>query len=506
VSSRCTLTQDEATLNQPARRLTPSPRASRKKNSVEVDTLAAGDVPGVSIELRDVIHMALNTTIVIPQGAVSSRIIAHVKYPLNVMNLRLALYGANQSNALVEGYGSPLKSSDGTFQGQALLMVPLSKTLQPGVYYLMTLVSNVLPLHRNQIYCLPMDWRLDLSALELPSGSGRTPRSPAPTARKRPSLVDVIPRSVEGLDRSDSLSITFVLSVEAAMAMSSSSHFATLQRVDDGTFQLPSSQYFTDTNTFTVVFSGSTLQWGTVYRLTLDGSRLQSAATGETYDVSAFDATDGTELTYSTATCGCLGGFCVPGGGCQCTEPSGEYCSLCSAGFQLSQHAVDVGVGSLHTRRRICEPIPSTTPAPHRRITPAPFHPTAAPSHTSHPRTAAPPTPVPPAPTTEEANKGQQTDGTDSARPPLRSLRYALAYAAVALLLLYTLTFVFRYRNLVRRNIVNRNPFRTGTGVNDVDEHDIRGSNHHEADRMMHGVRVFGANTAAATLSEEDDD
>lgn len=451
------LTQDEATLNAPRHHhITPAPRAPSDAERRMV-AAALGDIPGVTVELRDTINMNVNTTVVIPQGTLGARVVAHVRYPLNAMNLRLALFGDNQTEAIMEGIGLPTAARDGLYQAEAVLSLPADKSLTPGTYHVVLLESNVLPFHWRQLYCIPVQWTVELTAAQYPDTT-----SPPSTPPPKPRVLDVYPRHQTNLDRSDPLELTFVLSEEASMVLHRESAFVVLQRDDNGAQLWPSSQYFADTDKFVVVFGVGTLEWGTAYHVVFNTNAVHTARTGTPYDVSTWESDS--SLTYSTATCGCTGGFCVAGGGCQCAEPNGERCNTCAKGYRISARSVVVGTGSLAATHRICELAPTSAPtqrltsSPPTRRVPLPPRTTPAPTKS----TAAPITSpdVPPSSPAEDPAKS----AGEAPQPPLRTLRYVLAYCALALMVFYTIQFSLRFRSRAKRSLLGNNPFRRQEG------------------------------------------
>jgi hypothetical protein len=434
--------------------------------------LAAGDIPGVSDEVKAEVDELFNATFVIPAGTKGGRIMSHVKYPLNFVNLRTALYGNNQTSALDEGLGSPMVSSDGMYQAASLIQLT-SKTLGPGTYTIVFMVDNALPLGKRQVFCLPFDWSLRITADVYPGVPTPPPTPPVvgPTPAPTPTLLDVYPTNEQGLDRTDPLMITFVLSEDARMNVDRTKPIGKLQRDDNGAQINPSATYFSDTDRLVILFSVQDLDWGVSYHLVLDAQGVKTVD-GRQYDFSAF--LTGKKMTYATATCGCVGGFCAPGGACSCVERGGETCSVCTRGHSLGTHAQTVGVGSLAARVRICEedsetaaptsaPTKSGTPSPQRTPTPAKPQ-----SPAPRPGTAAPLTPAT-LPDETDAPEGQR----DAQQPPLRMLRFVLAYGALLVVVAYSLSFVFKYRKRARNTLLSHNPFhRSGSGgSSDVSRH-----------------------------------
>lgn len=186
---------------------------------------------------------------------------------------------------------------------------------------------------------------------------------------------------------------------------------------------------------------------------------------GRRYDLTTFIS--GKPMTYATATCGCVGGFCAPGGACSCVERGGETCSVCTTGHSLGSHAQTVGVGSLAAHVRICEEDAETIPP-----TPAPPRTTAAPGTgpqgtpvPSSPKTPAPRpiTPATPAPTVS-TDHTEAPDTQNAQQPPLRTLRYVLAYGALFVVVAYSMSFVFKYRKRARNTLLSHNPFHRSGG------------------------------------------
>lgn len=417
----------------------------------EQHALAAGDIPGVSDEVKAEVDEVFNATFVVPSGARGVRIMSHVKYPLNFINLRTALYGDNQSTALDEGLGSPMVASDGMYQAASLIQLT-AKSLGPGTYTVVFMVDNAVPIGRRQVFCLPFDWSLRITADVYPGAAPTPLPPPGPTPAPKPKLLDIYPTNEHGLDRTDPLSITFVLSEDARMSLDHSRPFGVLQRDDNGEQVSPSAMYFSDTDRLVILFAVKDLDWGVSYHLVLDAVGVATPS-GQTYDISSF--TGGQPMTYSTATCGCVGGFCAPGGACSCVERGGETCSTCTRGYALGARAKTVGVGALAAHVRICEEI-STTVAP----TAAPSRPTPVPAlRTPSPQPPKGPTPAPPAPTEGATDEQQPTLQPLEQQPPLRTLRVVLAYGALLVVVVYSLSFVFKYRRRARDSLLARNPF-----------------------------------------------
>jgi hypothetical protein len=454
------ITQADMKLNVPSATTVGNPAEPMSAHPVPAQD--KGPIIGVSEDLQSIVNAAFNTTVIFPAGSEDGSVLVHVKYNLNLMNFRVALFASNQTSPLALGMGTPFSNQDERYNAEGYLF---ARNLAPSnVYFVSYMESNAGTVRRSDIVCLPLHVRMIIRASRYPGVS-----TPAPT-RPKTRLTDFYPRSMDGLDVSDPLVLHFVFSEDASMHLDQShgKHFAQLTPLVSGGSRgarvvVPHTQFFEDTNQFAVTFPPYALRWGTRYQLTVDGSVLRPASDEATH----FDVAEvvSANAIYSTATCGCIGGFCASGGACPCVEQSNEECNACQPGFHLTAHRRTIGSGTLATQAFVCvsrhhhSPVPSSqhpkTPEPSSFLT------TDVPSDS----------PLAPPKGSPRDNLPVTTNGGTETRPPLHTLRYALAYSSLVILVWYTAWFFVKHR--IRSRHAFQNPFRpaeTGTLGLDSDE------------------------------------
>ena len=398
-------------------------------------------------ELRDKVDVLFNTTIDIPAGTSGLQLTAHVKYDIDIINLRLSLVSTD-NGTVAESYGTPLVSRDGSYRAEAVLE---TRRLSPGKYALVFAEANAARLSHQSSLCIPFHLMLELSATQYP---GDAP--PPPTVSAKPYVSDFYPTSETNLDVSDPLELTLTLSEDAFLRVESGKYVAVLvDHNGDGSTAVtkPHSQYFWDPKTLVVVFPAYTLKWAWTYQVAIDSTALhpQSSPQAGTYDFTEVTRTLG---LFSTGHCGCDNGACAPGGGCQCIAGS-ESCYACPVGFKLSLDRVPLGPSSKAVSYRTCI-VNSASLGP----SPPPLGPSVAvPTGAvpQPPRATNVPVALDPKSTQETA---QPPIAETNQKPPLHTLRYVLAYVAVFGMLLYTAQFAFKYRHTAQRRFLN--PFKRG--------------------------------------------